>query len=836
MNQNRSVMAICLATLTIFFMFASAAFAAQITVPVDYATIQAAIDASTTGDTIVVNPGTYDERINFLGKGITVKSTDPLDPAIVSTTIISGQNVFGTLVTFESGETSSSVLDGLTITRGRGNSGNGKRGGGAFIDTSSPVIQNCVFDLNYAGNDAAGAIYILGSGSALIKDCDFTNNRANTFNGHGGAMLILNNDNTIIDGCVFQDNQAKYGGAISIGSGGSPQITNSTFLGNIATTGGAIHIFYCSPQISDTVIDGNTAYDYAGGVSFTTGASATFERCKITNNHSDLDGGGVMMLSGPYTPIFINTIIAGNTAVREGAGVNVSVSTSVSPEFTNCTIANNIAGQLGGGVITTHNSTLTNSIVWGNSPDQIALRTSEPTLSYSVVQGGFTGTAVIDADPLFSGDIDNPYNHNPGSPAIDSGTATGAPSTDILGTIRPEDGDANGSSDYDIGAYEYIRVCATDGDVDSWLDCDGDCNDSDPDINPGATETPYNGIDENCNGLADDTDFDSDGYEYTEECDDSDAAINPAATEIPYNSIDENCNGMTDDDDVDGDGYLEANDCDDDDAAINPAATEIYYNGIDENCNGLTDDDDVDGDGYLDANDCNDDDAAINPGVAEIPYNSIDENCNGMDDDDDVDGDGYLEAVDCNDDIAAINPGATETYYNGIDENCNGMDDDDDVDGDGYLDAVDCRDDIAAINPGAAEIYNNGIDENCNGLADDVDFDNDNFDETVDCDDQVPTTYPGAPETKSDGVDQDCNGYDLTIDITEARYVSKNDELQVKANSALDATANLNLDGYQAMTWTGNRWELTITGVGGNPGTITVSGIEGSESLTVTAK
>ena len=56
----------------------------------DYSSIQAAIDDANNGDTVIVDPCTYYENINFLGKAIIVTSIDPNDPCIVADTIIDG--------------------------------------------------------------------------------------------------------------------------------------------------------------------------------------------------------------------------------------------------------------------------------------------------------------------------------------------------------------------------------------------------------------------------------------------------------------------------------------------------------------------------------------------------------------------------------------------------------------------------------------------------------------------------------------------------------------------------------------------------------------------------
>src|SRR5437016_11786219 len=88
--------------------------AATINVPASQPTIQAAINAASNGDTVLVAPGTYRENINFMGKAITVTSSS--GPSV--TTINGG--AAGSVVTFTSNEGTNSVLSGFTITNGLG--------------------------------------------------------------------------------------------------------------------------------------------------------------------------------------------------------------------------------------------------------------------------------------------------------------------------------------------------------------------------------------------------------------------------------------------------------------------------------------------------------------------------------------------------------------------------------------------------------------------------------------------------------------------------------------------------------------------------------------------
>ena len=143
-------------------------------------------------------------------------------------------------------------------------------------------------------------------------------------------------------------------------------------------------------------------------------------------------------------------------------------------------------------------------------------------------------------------------------------------------------------------------ITAFDGDGDGYTLADGDCWDATEspdgstltgaDIYPGATETWYDGVDQNCDGV-DDNDADADGYAANEtggsDCDDTDAAVNPGAEDTWYDGVDQNCDAANDyDADTDGYEYDETggDDCNDTRDTINPGAEEICGDGIDQDC------------------------------------------------------------------------------------------------------------------------------------------------------------------------------------------------------------------------------------------------------------
>jgi MYXO-CTERM domain-containing protein len=267
-------------------------------------------------------------------------------------------------------------------------------------------------------------------------------------------------------------------------------------------------------------------------------------------------------------------------------------------------------------------------------------------------------------------------------------------------------------------------VQLNDVDGDGWSGC-ADCDDTDPDVNPAAVETCDDGIDNDCDGLAQVTDLDLDGY---------------------------------------GSPTCGGDDCDDQDASIFPGATETCDDGIDHDCDGADPASDVDLDGvsnpFCGGDDCDDEEATTHPGAPELCADAVDNDCDPATEDVfDADGDIWTCDLDCDDDDVIVNPGASEVECDGVDNDCDPSTvGDPDVDGDGSVCGLDCDDTDPTRSPLFNEVCNDGVDNDCNPSTTDTgDFDYDGWGCLVDCDDFDADTYPGAPEICGDGVDQDCD-------------------------------------------------------------------------------
>lgn len=136
--------------------------------------------------------------------------------------------------------------------------------------------------------------------------------------------------------------------------------------------------------------------------------------------------------------------------------------------------------------------------------------------------------------------------------------------------------------------------------------------------------------------LEDTLDPDGDGAPWPEDCASDDPARSPHLEETPYNGVDDDCDTGTPDDDLDGDGFFESEDCDDQDSTRFPGAVDTWYDGVDQNCDGASDFD-ADQDGWAsDAHpngsgvageDCDDSKPDVFPGAEEICGDGVSNDC-----------------------------------------------------------------------------------------------------------------------------------------------------------------------------------------------------------------
>jgi CSLREA domain-containing protein len=405
-----------------------------------------------------------------------------------------------------------SILDGFTIRGGNANYSNvvlfgDDNGGGMYIDNSSPILTNLIFTNNTATKSGGGMIIFLENSSPILTNVAFNNNSAETGGGidnfgsvtltnvsftsnsaqYGGGMH--NYSNATLTNVSFTDNSAQYGGGMrnffggldasltdvtftsnhaSMNGGGmynvndiapanGPTLTNVTFTDNSAElNGGGMFNALANPSVTNGTFDQNTAMDEGGGMSNDEASPILFNVAFILNI---ADYGGGMSNRLESSPSLTNVTFNENVALIQGGGIYNTQDSN--PIITNVTFRNN-DGANGNGIFNDNSSpTLKNVIIAEpsngcvnsssslNSASSNNLIKSTGSEACGLVNG--SNGNIIGSDPNLGDFVNSPgyFPLNAGSPAIDTGTNTGCPSTDQRGETRPQNGVC------DIGAYEF---------------------------------------------------------------------------------------------------------------------------------------------------------------------------------------------------------------------------------------------------------------------------------------------------------------------------------------------------------------------------------------------
>lgn len=380
-----------------------------------YPTIQSALTAAVNGDTVLVLPGTYVESIDVLGKDILITSASS-----AADTIIDGGGL-GRTVLFSAGSTRACVFEGFTVTGGFTTGGIPAVGGGIRVEDAEPTIRDCVITGNTA-DSYGGGIGVAGTAGPLIERCTVSGNQAAGLGyASGGGIAAVNATpgtfGTEIRHCIISDNEA-------------------------ATRGGGIHMQYSpgctvdSCQVTrNTTLSTSTSLAGGAGMFYALNSAAVVSNCRIWENVSNGNGGGVKWFNVTALAFVNNTIVDNVGGGAAGYANTGAFGNNVIADFANCIIWQNGAAN---------EFEFSGTDAGGLPPDA--------NVDYCVVTGGYpTGSGNLSTAPELLNSLSGNHRLATTSPCIDAGNAAALPlpSVDFEGDNRVIGGAV------DIGADEF---------------------------------------------------------------------------------------------------------------------------------------------------------------------------------------------------------------------------------------------------------------------------------------------------------------------------------------------------------------------------------------------
>ncbi len=391
----------------------------QFVVPEEFETIQAAIDATENGDTVLVHSGTYVENIAFGNKSIVVGSLilTTGDPTYVDSTVIDGDSNGRSVVSFREERNRvipTPVLTGFTIRNGSTD-----YGGGIYINNVVPSLSHLLVSNNEASRNGGG-IYITGQGNEEME-IFLTSVKidSNTSGNNGGGI------------CYFETRSLLT-------------INNSIISNNRADNGGGFYFTGLEAVFSGVEINRNIATSFGGGGHCDQMQELVIGNSSFSRNRAGHRGGGLALNHGEDYNIHY-TIFSGNYAGGEGGGAYIASSTV---GLINLTVTNNEAREFCGGIVFNGGgiAIISQSIFWENGDVEFGCRPggieNEISIGYSLVQSGGEGVELnesgvldwqegnIDRDPLFVNPDEEDYHLTVDSPCIDAGDPDSEPDPD----------------------------------------------------------------------------------------------------------------------------------------------------------------------------------------------------------------------------------------------------------------------------------------------------------------------------------------------------------------------------------------------------------------------
>ena len=424
------------------YSFTTVAEAPGLHVPIEYPTIQAAINAASKGETVLVADGVYQGQgnrdLDFGGKAITVQSEYGPEFCVIDCQGSVDEPRCGFY--FHNGEEADSVVSGFTITGGHAEY-IGYIGGGIVCHESDPTIEDCIL-ANNVGVYGGGIADI--NSSPTVTNCQFIGNVAHLM---GGGMDNYNNSHPIVTNCTFINNitDSTYsdeygGGAVGISDGSYPLFLGCRFEDNFTYgIGGGIYNEHDADSIvMDCDFVDNEGLWGGGAIGDDYGECDSYVvNSRFYNNWGDL--GGAMFIGPAGTLTVVNCLFSRNQAESIGGGIWLRGS---SLQVANSTFYHNEALSWGGGMrVLEATGDVSNSIFWENqdldgaSLDSQIYEWMSLGLHYNCIQGWedigqSDKDGNIDAAPLFldadgpdavAGTEDDNLRPGPGSPCIEAG-------------------------------------------------------------------------------------------------------------------------------------------------------------------------------------------------------------------------------------------------------------------------------------------------------------------------------------------------------------------------------------------------------------------------------